>query len=1088
MKSPTLVFSTALLASCILAFAASPDDTATALASAAGVKTGVCAIPFIGDGSLATAFAKKGFIVSASDPDPAKVTRVRVSLADSGLIGRSLYLEKARPGRLALADRSVDLAVLIVAGPADLQTVAPDEFFRVLAPFNGTAIIGPLTPATEPAIKAWAAKLPGATTREAAGARWIVARRGPLEGAVSWSHWFCNPDNNPVTTDTAFDGPTDVSWLGKPYNYPRHVGCRVAANGRVFVAIGAADYEGTHSPDTLNQIVARSIFNGSVLWRRPLDPKNRVLKSAMIADGDLLWLADGPDILQLDAATGVEKARFPVGANGESSKWLAESDGILVALVGADDPKDDGSMADGRNMAKWATERTLGYGRKFVALDAKTGKSIWQHEEPNPVAGRTVAVRKGQLFFLVPGQRLACADLKTGKPVWENKDADMLAGNDEQVKDLGGVTVVSIEERPALMVTENAVYLGQSDAMNFYCFALKDGARLWSLKRHGGRAFNFLATDEKLFLAGTEPNGVLDPLTGKKETKQPPRMGSGCGVFTASAHALLGQVGGASVSLPEMKDNGSLPIKTQCQLGTFVADGSLLAVPASCRCTVARGFLALTKSSGTSAKIEPGEQFSADLKKIASLPVTASDWPTHRGNNNRTGSSPVNAPATAPREIWAFNNPVPLVSPTNQTPSPAPEAADFKPLPPVSAGGFIFLAAEDGSIRCLDAARGSVKWTAWTDGPIFATPTVADGRLFAGSADGRVYAFEAATGRPLWRAPLAPSTDKVMVYGHLQSRWPVNSGVLVQDGVVYAAAGMLLQQGLRVAALDAVTGAQKWLNSDSLWKEGKVWEMPAEIFPAGYMTVFGGKLWVRSFQGGGGGAAFDLATGALQPKVPVGGLRGCEIGVIKDRALLYGGRDLYTGHVERVMGRGNNFAFLSFGPDGKPVLPDMSNFASSGLTPAWNDAFFLTAGTRGGYGDLNLECWDIDKALGSMSEKAATLGFEKMPSWRKNQMPEPRPASEIENPPYRAWGPVKSVFVSILIANKTAVAVWSPVDKQASEKPSGAWKLSAHNLQDGASLWQVDLPSAPARDGLCIDRNGRVIVSFDDGSSRCYGL
>lgn len=1092
MRANTLRLPSVLAASWLFALPAaapaSPEDTAAALAAAAGVRTGVCAIPVAGDGALAAAFARKGFVVWASAPDSGKAASLRASLAGSGLLGRSLYLDTSKAGRIALADRSADLVVITPASPADLQTLPAAEVLRVLAPGNGIALVGPISAATEPAVRVWANGLPGATVREAAGARFLLARRGPLEGGSPWPHWFGGADNNPVSADTAFDGPVDVAWLGKPYHYPRKVGGRVAANGRVFIAIGASDNPNTPAAAGTKQVVARSMFNGTLLWRRPLGDMQRVLQSGMIADGDILRLVEGPDILVLDAATGGEKARVAAGKEGEWCKWIAQSDGILAALVGPEDPKDTGGPGDGGNMLKWKTERTLGYGQRIVAFDLKSGKTLWEHEEPNPVAGHAIAARDGKLFFFVPGQRLACIDMKTGEPVWENKDAAMLAGNEERVKDIGGVTVVAIEQRPSLLVTGDAVYLGQADAQNFYCFSIKDGTQLWTAKRSGGRAFNFLVKDGRLYMNGSDPGGVLDALTGEKAATQV-NFGGGCGVFTASANAMMGQVGGASFPASGKKDMGTMPIKTQCQLGTFVADGSMIAVPAACRCVVGRGFIALAKASEKPAQAEPLETFVPDLTKTVPLAVTANDWPTHRGNNERTGSSPVNAPAAAPKELWAWNNPAPLVVAADQGVVPAPEAPDFKPLPPVAAGGLIFLAAEDGSLRCLDGGSGSLKWTAWTDGPIFAAPSVADGRLFIGSADGRVYAFEAATGKPLWRYTAAPSTDRMMGFGHLQSRWPVNSGVLVQGGTAYAAAGMLLQPGLSVVALDAATGAPKWRNDEGAWKEGAVWQMPSEIFAAGYMTVFGGNLWLRSFQGGGGGAAFDLATGALQDKVPVGGLRGREIGAIKDRALVYGGRDIYIDRAERTMGRGGLFALLPFGPDGKAVVPDMGNFDSSGLTPAWNDTLFLTAGTQFAVndGDINLECWDIDKALACAAEKAAAAGFDALPTWRKNQFPEPRPPADINNPTFRLWGPVKSLFASVLIAGKTAISVSTPVDHPG-QIPSGEWKLAARDLQDGTVLWEIGLPAQPARDGLCIDRNGRVLVSFDDGSVRCYGL
>lgn len=1072
---------------CRIAWPATPDDTATALAAAAGVKTGICAINRAGDGSLAVALAKNGFIVWAGETDPTKLAATRAALADSGLLGRSLYIEAARPGHLSLADCTVDLALITIGAATNLQTLPAEEVSRVLTPYNGVALIGPVTSANEAAVKTWATTLPGSTMKDAAGARWLFVRRGPLQGGSPWTHWFGAADNNPVTQDSAFNSPSEIAWLGKPYQLPRHVGCRVAGNGRVFIAVGASDNPNDLSRSKFNQIVARNVFNGTLLWRRPLDPKQRVLQSLMIADGDVLRLVEGPNILSLDAATGAEISRIAAGKEGEFSKWLGLSDGVLITLLGAEDPKDDGLHMLTEKMQKWRAERSLGYGKRFVATDAKTGKILWQHEEPDPVAARATAARDGKLYFLVPGHRLACLDIKTGKPVWENKDSAMLAGADEMVKDLGGVTVVAIEERPALLATESALFLGLADTQNFFCFSTKDGTQLWTSKRRGGRAFNFLVADNKLFLHGAEQDGALDPLTGKIAVDRL-SFGGGCGVFTASANMILSQVGGATLALPNFEKIDPTPIKTQCQLGTFVSDGELLAVPAACKCVVGRGFLALAKASAVKEQSNPLECLVPDPKKVAPLPITAADWPTHRGNNNRTGATPVNPPATQPKELWTWKNPTPFATGTAADLTRPPEAAEFKPVPLVVVGDSIFLAAEDGSLRCLNAANGSAKWSARTDGPILATPTVADGRVFVGSADGRVYAFEAASGKLLWRYALAPSTDKTMIYGYLQSRWPVNSGVLVQDGIAYAAAGMVLQPGFRVVALDAATGAQKWLNTDGKWKEGKVWEMPADISLAGYMTTFAGKLWVRTFQGSAGGAAFDLTTGTLQDKIRVGGLRGREIGAIPGKGLVYGGCEIYRDRSDRTVSRGGIFSILAFGSDGKPVLPDMGNFHSASTVPAWTDSSMLNIGTKfaASYGDLNLECWDLGKTLAYVTEKAAGAGYEKMPDWRKNQMPEPRPATDIDNPTIRAWGPVKGAYVSVIIANKAVISVMANTDKRG-EQPEGPWKLVAQGLQDGASLWELELPSQPAREAICIDRTGRIILCFDDGSVRSYG-
>ena len=136
------------------------------------------------------------------------------------------------------------------------------------------------------------------------------------------------------------------------------------------------------------------------------------------------------------------------------------------------------------------------------------------------------------------------------------------------------------------------------------------------------------------------------------------------------------------------------------------------------------------------------------------------------------------------------------------------------PTAPVMAGGLTFVADRSGAVRALNE-QGQLQWTTCTGGPVYYPPTVADGRLFVGSADGRVYAMEAATGRLLWSYRVAPRARWIPVYGKLISTWPVAGGVVVEDGVVYAAAGISHFDGTYVVALDAATGQLRWQNDSS---------------------------------------------------------------------------------------------------------------------------------------------------------------------------------------------------------------------------------------------------------------------------------
>ena len=154
-----------------------------------------------------------------------------------------------------------------------------------------------------------------------------------------------------------------------------------------------------------------------------------------------------------------------------------------------------------------------------------------------------------------------------------------------------------------------------------------------------------------------------------------------------------------------------------------------------------------------------------------------------------------------------------------------------------------------------DAQTGQLRWQFATAGPIKAPPTVWEGRAYVGSGDGYVYTLEAATGRLLWRFRAAPVERRIMVYGNLCSTWPVNTGVLVHDGVAYFAAGIVDHDGTYVYALDARTGRLQWQNNTCGHLSP---ELRKGVSAQGNLTIHGDQLLLA-----GGNqvspAAFDLA-------------------------------------------------------------------------------------------------------------------------------------------------------------------------------------------------------------------------------------
>ena len=54
-------------------------------------------------------------------------------------------------------------------------------------------------------------------------------------------------------------------------------------------------------------------------------------------------------------------------------------------------------------------------------------------------------------------------------------------------------------------------------------------------------------------------------------------------------------------------------------------------------------------------------------------------------------------------------------------------------------------------------------------------------------------------------------------------------------------------------------------------------------------------------------------------------------------------------------------------------------------------------------------------------------------------------------------------------------------------EPEETFGLTALNLADGKPLWREPLPAAPVSWGVAIDRDGRILVTLQDGRVVCFG-
>ena len=241
----------------------------------------------------------------------------------------------------------------------------------------------------------------------------------------------------------------------------------------------------------------------------------------------------------------------------------------------------------------------------------------------------------------------------------------------------------------------------------------------------------------------------------------------------------------------------------------------------------------------------------------------AAAWPQYKGDAGRSGVAQESL--GLPLQLsWVYQ--------PRQTPRPAWEEPgkevsrldfDYAPQPVIAGGRVFFCSSADDTVRALELKSGQVVWRFTTGGPVRFAPAVAGDKVYVGSDDGWLYCLNAETGGVVWRFHAAPAGDLLLGNGRMISRWPLRSGAVVLDGVVYTAAGMWPEEGVYVYALDAETGDEIWRNDSTGVQYAELphpgsWGFSG-VAPQGYLVVSEDVLLVPTGRAIPG--AFDRHTG-----------------------------------------------------------------------------------------------------------------------------------------------------------------------------------------------------------------------------------
>jgi outer membrane protein assembly factor BamB len=252
----------------------------------------------------------------------------------------------------------------------------------------------------------------------------------------------------------------------------------------------------------------------------------------------------------------------------------------------------------------------------------------------------------------------------------------------------------------------------------------------------------------------------------------------------------------------------------------------------------------------------------------------------------------------------------------------------------------------------------------------------------------------------------------------------VASGALVEDGVAYAAAGMANHDGTHVFALDAETGRVRWHNGSS---------------------------------------------GSLDPQT--------KSGVSVNGHLLLHNRQLYLAGGNTVQVAGYNLA------DGKCLAQPFAPNSHTQFT-AGSDLFVIGEQVQAGGPPLYSSRGDyrmVNQAV--LQTPVGDIVFAYGPHDGRVARLEPGTIGQAGATPQWQQQPLNRILG--VAATSKAVVIAGVRDAPQSTEPSQA-EVLALNLTDGTPLWSQPISAAPVPWGVLVDRDGRVVVTLQDGGVACF--
>ena len=633
---------------------------------------------------------------------------------------------------------------------------------------------------------------------------WTLARKVRPKNIDDWTHFLHGPDNNAVANDTVVGPPKRMQWVAGP-RYSRHhdrmssFTALVSEGGRVFYVMDeASPVSILFAPE--RSLIARDAFNGAVLWKRPIGkwynhmhglksgPAQLARKLAAVDGRVFVTLSVGDAVVALDGATGKTVSTYE---GTEGTEEILCSDGKLFLQV----------------LPKQAAPKSKGpVNRKLMVVDVASGKTLWSRD--CAIESGTLAVDDKRVAFLNKDV-IVCLDKDSGKPLWETEPlvvAKRYTVNVTPTLVLYDGVVLFADS--SLAVVNRMWSVDKNDVLT--AFSAATGKKIWDVPHP---LSGYMSAEDVLVLNGVVWVGETlsgyakghfrgyEVETGKLVDEFDPQIENywfhhRCHRGKATVNYVMSSRTGIEYIDPKKKAwDVNNWVRGACAYGVMPANGLTYAPQHPCACYLESklsGFNALApdarerKDRHAAGRLTVGAAYSGE---ISAGGLKDTDWPTFRGDNQRSGRASTSLPKGL-KPAWSTK-------------------IGGKLSTSIAAAGRVYLASIDNhTVHAIDADDGRKLWEFVAGGRVDSPPTYWKGRLLFGSADGYAYCLKADDGRLLWKFRAAPVDQRVMSYDQIESVWPVHGSILVRKDIAYFVAGrsMFLDGGMRLYRLDPASG------------------------------------------------------------------------------------------------------------------------------------------------------------------------------------------------------------------------------------------------------------------------------------------